>query len=143
MRYRLVAPARSAFPTLKERRVQGSGTVTYVFTLTMPVPNYESRQVRIEFRQWLHAAPRVLVDGPTDSPHRYRDQGARSLCLWYPQDGPERRWVPEDGLLHLIGMIESHLFKEAYWREHGEWLGEEGPHDDPVDLAAGAERKDA
>jgi len=46
--------------------------------------------------------------------------------------------VPEDGLLVLFGMIAEHLFKEAWWREHGEWLGEEYPHgeltedDDPT-----------
>lgn len=35
---------------------------------------------------------------------------------------------PEDGLLVLFGMIAEHLFKEAWWREHHEWLGEEYPH---------------
>ena len=27
-------------------------------------------------------------------------------------------------------MIAEHLFKEAWWREHDEWLGEEYPHDE-------------
>jgi hypothetical protein len=34
--------------------------------------------------------------------------------------------------LVLFGMIAEHLFKEAWWREHGEWLGEEYPHDEPA-----------
>lgn len=127
-RYRSVVPARELFPGLRERRVQRRHAVTYVFTVTVPVPNYEARQVRIEFHQRLHGSPRVFADGPTESPHRYRHESARSLCLWYPSDGPDRRWLPEDGLAQLIGMIETHLFKEAYWRETGEWLGDEGPH---------------
>jgi hypothetical protein len=35
--------------------------------------------------------------------------------------------VPEDGLLVLFGMLAEHLFEEAWWREHHEWLGEEYP----------------
>lgn len=131
-RYRSVAPAKVLFPTLRERRVQRRRSVSYVFTVTVPVPNYEERHVRIEFRQWLHGSPKVFVDGPIDSPHRYRREGDRSLCLWYPGDEPDRRWLPEDGLAQLIGMIATHLFKEAYWRETGEWLGEEGPHCEPT-----------
>ncbi len=50
------------------------------------------------------------------------------MCIWYPGDGEDQRWVPEDGLLALLGMTAVHLFKEAYWRETGEWLGEEAPH---------------
>jgi hypothetical protein len=30
--------------------------------------------------------------------------------------------------LVLIGMIAEHLLKEAWWRERGEWIGEEYPH---------------
>jgi hypothetical protein len=38
--------------------------------------------------------------------------------------------LPDDGLLALFGMILVHLFKEAYWRENGQWLGDEFPHDE-------------
>jgi hypothetical protein len=38
--------------------------------------------------------------------------------------------VPEDGLLALFGMAAMHLFKEAWWRETGRWLGQEYPHDE-------------
>jgi hypothetical protein len=36
--------------------------------------------------------------------------------------------VPTDGLLALIEMTRVHLFKEAWYRETGEWLGEEVSH---------------
>jgi hypothetical protein len=28
----------------------------------------------------------------------------------------------------LLDAIAIHLFKEAWWREHREWLGPEAPH---------------
>lgn len=66
----------------------------------------------------------MYADGPT-SPHRYKDGG---LCIWHPSDAVEYRWVFEDGLLQLLGHIAAHLFREAWWRETGEWLGPEAPH---------------
>ena len=79
------------------------------------------------------ALTRVYADGPTDSPHRYsphpKDPLRRSsLCIWYPDDPDELRWVPKDGLLSLIEMTRVHLFKESHCRETGEWLGEEVSH---------------
>ena len=50
------------------------------------------------------------------------------MCIWHPKDPPTRRWVPDDGLLALFGMATEHLFKESWWREHHQWLGEEYPH---------------
>ena len=35
--------------------------------------------------------------------------------------------MPADGLLTLIELTRVHLFKEAYYRETGEWLGAEVP----------------
>lgn len=72
----------------------------------------------------------MVADGPDDSPHRYRPEGRRSkLCIWHPSDETDRIWVPHDGLLSLFGMAAVHLFKEAWWREHGVWIGDEYPHD--------------
>jgi hypothetical protein len=48
--------------------------------------------------------------------------------MWHPHDPPEKRWTPEDGLLQLVLHIHVHLFKEAWWRETGEWLGNQAPH---------------
>lgn len=142
-RYLLVAPAKAAFPSLREKRSQGSNGVTYVFTASIEVPTYESRRVRIEFRPRRHSVPTVFADGPTDSPHRYRSESDRSLCIWYPSDDASRRWEPYDGLLQLLGLVAVHLFKEAYWREHPEWLGDEAPHGEVAVREDQAERKAA
>jgi hypothetical protein len=87
------------------------------------------------------ALTRVYADGPTESPHRYaphpKDPLHRpSLCIWYPDDPPEQRWVSSDGLLSLIEMTRVHLFKESYYRDTGEWLGEEVPHHQPLESKA-------
>jgi len=84
--------------------------------------------VRIEFRlEDGGRYPRVTVDGPSDSPHRYHADGGH-LCMWYPKDPASRRWCFDDGLLALIGHIQIHLIKEHLWREVGDWPGEEAPH---------------
>jgi hypothetical protein len=90
----------------------------------MEVPYYEPRNVEIRFENWSRT-PKVFVDGPDDSPHRYTDG---SLCMWHPHDPPEQRWVFSDGLLALLNYVQAHLFREAWWRETGEWLGAEAPH---------------
>lgn len=75
----------------------------------------------------------MYADGPTEWPHRYsphhKDPLQRpSLCIWYPDDPSEQRWVSSDGLLTLIEITRVHLFKEAWYRDTGEWLGEEVSH---------------
>lgn len=112
------------FPGL---RVPGAGGSARVYKVGMDVPHYEPRRVEIRFENWSRT-PKVFVDGPTDSPHRYPDG---SLCMWYPEDLPEERWVFTDGLLTLLNYIQSHLFREAWWREKSEWLGPEAPHSPP------------
>ena len=89
------------------------------------MPFYESRDVEIQFKDWSRS-PRIVVDGPS-SPHRYKTNGD-SLCIWHPQDPADQRWVFEDSLLALLNHIQAHLFREAWWRETGEWLGPEAPH---------------
>jgi len=37
-------------------------------------------------------------------------------------------------------MVAAHLFEEAYWRETGEWLGDEAPHPPDEDDRADALR---
>ena len=88
------------------------------------MPFYEPRNVEIRFNG-RSRNPTIRVDGPS-SPHRYDNNGA--LCIWYPHDPPESRWVFDDGLLTLLNHIQGHLFREAWWRETGEWLGPEAPH---------------
>ena len=97
-----------------------------VYRVAMDVPHYEPRRVEIRFEDW-RRRPRVFVDGPS-SPHRYRRNGEEWLCMWHPDDPPEQRWVFKDGLLALLNQIQAHLFREAWWRETGEWPGLEAPH---------------
>lgn len=96
-----------------------------VYRVTVDVPQYGKRTVEIRFPAHHARHPTIFVDGPTESPHRFGDN---SLCIWWNRDEPEQRWVFEDGLAELIGHVIVHLFKEAWWRETGEWLGEEAPH---------------
>lgn len=100
----------------------------HVYAATVTVPGYPPRVVTAEFDRRVAGHPEVYADGATTSPHRYPGRGRTHLCLWYPSDPPERRWVPEDGLLRLFGMVQTHLFKEGWWRETGEWVGDEAPH---------------
>ena len=74
----------------------------------------------------------MYADGPTDSPHRYAERGRTKLCLWLPGDTRSDVGSVDDGLLALFGIAAHHLFKETWWRETGEWLGEEAPHDDDI-----------
>lgn len=86
------------------------------------VPHYEDRVLMIFFSD--HGVS-AFADGPP-SPHRYADG---SLCMWFPGDPFNRRWSIDDGLVNLLYLVRNHLFREAYWREHGEWLGDERAHD--------------
>lgn len=84
--------------------------------------------MEIRFEKTTPYSPRIYVDGP-GSPHRYPDDN--SLCIWYPRDPPESRWVFRDRLLALVNHIQAHLFREAWWRETDEWLGPQAPHGPP------------
>lgn len=117
--------ARLAYP-----RLTWSAKGTHLeYQIRVPVPQYGYRELRIEVRgRTLPSDVWVYADAPGDSLHRYPD-GA--LCMWYPPDPPERRWLPSDGLVTLIDLAIAHLFREAWWRETGYWSGEEAPHDVP------------
>ena len=102
------------------------------YTATVTVPFYEAREVTF-FLLPDEREPKVLVDGPSSSPHRYPDG---SLCMWHPSDPAAHRWRPEDGLLDLLDATVDHLFREAWWREHDEWLGPEAPHEPSAERKA-------
>jgi hypothetical protein len=116
---RMQAELKARHPRIEKRKLWN--TLTYV--LDLEVPCYETRRVTIIFGA-RHAAAgvRVFADGPTRSRHRYEDG---SLRMWRPDDPPELKWVPDSGLADLIEMTRRHLFREAYWRETGMWLGPE------------------
>lgn len=124
-RIRFEHHARQAYGQLHGSKVGGSPQEV-VYKLTVEVPEYEKRRVEIRFYNGSRpGVPRITVDGPEESPHRYSDG---TLCIWEPEDDDSRRWVAHDGLLALIAAIGQHLFREAWWREHGEWLGPEVIH---------------
>ncbi len=96
-RLRFEGDARRHVVGLHVPRRTRHGGVRYRWSVTPP--GCERRQVRIDFPITSSRHPRVYVDGPTDSPHRYDDG---SLCMWYPRDPLERRWVFDDGLMALL-----------------------------------------
>lgn len=109
-----------------------------VYDLLLDVPGYdEQRRIRIEFRAAMTIHPQVFADGPDDSPHRYADG---SLCMWFPDDPPARRWTPDDGLAALVDCIRVHLFQEADARHGRPWPGDEAPHRSPRRLMRGVRR---
>lgn len=131
-RARIEATARQVVTDFRARRRQTRSGPFLTYQGQVEVPGYKARTVTIEFDYKLPAHPCVFADGPSGpeaSPHRYPWRRRTALCIWHPSDPPERRWVPNDGLLALFGMAAEHLFKEAWWRETREWLGEEYPHE--------------
>ena len=108
--------------------------------MTINVPHYEARCVEIIFRKDSPKIPRVSVDGPAESKHRFP---SGDLCMWYSEDPARNQWVFSDGLVDLLGYIAIHLFREAWWRETGEWLGPELIHSNISSVSAeqnGAQR---
>lgn len=123
-RGRMEASIRPRYPGIKIHKSEKR----LFYELELDLEVYEPRRVRIVFKAKEPAScVEVFADGPTESPHRY---GERRLCMWYPADPPELRWLPEHRLVGLIEMARLHLFREEYWRrtggwDGGEWLGPE------------------
>ena len=128
-RLRFERGVRTAYPAINASATGRGTKATVIYTLSVDVPEYEDRRVRISLANWTTpGAPVITVDGACGSPHRYNDH---ELCIWLPDDPAEQRWVADDGLLALIDHTRVHLFKEAYWRETGLWPGPEAPHAAP------------
>ena len=128
-RMRLLRELRREFPDVDARATGRGMDFDIVIRLTVPVPDHDARRVTIRVCNGPRPYyPRVTADGPSDSPHRYRDN---TLCMWHPDDPDEERWVPADGLLALTRHVQVHLFKEAWYRQSGEWIGEEASHRTP------------
>lgn len=117
---------RRTYPEVRRRFVKAGANAGLLYSGTVEFPGYPSRHVLLCFPKGLTAeSVRIFVDGPDESPHRF-NTGA--LCVWFADDPPEKRWVLRDGLVTLLDLVVLHLFKEAYWRETDEWLGDEAPH---------------
>ena len=108
------------FPGLSSATFTSGHNAGRRYRVTVTVPHYEARHVQILFRKDSPRIPRVSVDGPVGSKHRFP---SGELCMWYQGDPIENQWVFEDGLVVLLGHITIHLFREAWWRETGEWPG--------------------
>jgi hypothetical protein len=143
LRLRFERAAYSAYPALRRSTTGHRKYARVIYRVLVPVCDYEPRTIELHFRPTTPepALTRVYADGPAESPHRYaphyKDPLRRpSLCIWYPDDPPDLRWVPSDQLVTLIEMTRVHLFKEAFYRETGEWLGEEVAHNQPPNAKA-------
>jgi hypothetical protein len=78
----------------------------------------------------------ICIDGPTGKEASEHRIGDLALCLYYPQDPPERRWKPSDGLLRLFDLGRRHLLGEDIYRKTGRWPIEEAPHGESEPAAA-------
>ncbi len=128
-RVRFERGARRLHPGLRAGPTRGTNRGGFRYVATIDVPYYQPREITIVFPP-ASSNPVVLADGPTDSLHRY-DDGA--LCMWHPGDPASMRWCFDHGLLDLLDAVRNHLFREAWWREHGEWLGPEVSHLPSID----------
>ncbi len=117
--------AKRHFPTLRGVIRTSGSKAGRIYKAAIDVPHYEQRHVKIFFPKDAPTFAKITADGPIDSPHRY---DTHQLCIWYLDDPDENRWVFKDGLPILLGLIAAHLFREAWWRETGEWLGPEAGH---------------
>lgn len=127
-RMRFERGVRRTFPALQIEVTGRTFKHQLIYRLTVPVPGYEPRRLTIRVPNSYRPWPKVFADGSAESPHRYSDE---SLCMWHPKDPPDQTWQPEEGLLTLIRYAQEHLYREAYWRERGLWIGEQAPHETP------------
>ncbi len=123
---------KDQYPSFEYANKRSGHHIWREYRLTIDVPEYEPRNVVIKMKPSRDSAPEVTVDGPISSPHRYEENNGE-LCMWYPGDSKECRWIFDDGLLHLLVLVELHLYRETWWREtgghdNGEWLGPEVTH---------------
>jgi len=109
------------------RRRLTRGGVEYAVPIVLG--HFDDRAATIRFGADAPTFVTVEVDGPTESKHRYPDG---HLCMWHPDDPETNRWLFRDGLGALIDHVALHLYREAHWRETGEWLGPEAPHSPKV-----------
>jgi len=56
---------------------------------------------------------------------------SRSLCLFWDNDDPALRWLPEDGFDEYVTAVRRHLIFEEVWRRDGRWPCEDTPHGPP------------
>lgn len=124
--------ARRVYADVGGRLGRHGGLEGFIYRLTVDVPTYERRKLTIVFPRRYPRSPRIFADGPIVNRHRFDDG---SLCMWYWRDPPDLRWTFDQGLLDLVNHAILHLFKEAWFLDTGEWLGDEIIHDPKEDAA--------
>jgi hypothetical protein len=117
--------ARRVYPQLKGATGRHREIYGFAYRVTVEIPTYGTRTLTIIFPRRAPRNPRVFSDGPFLGRHRFDDG---SLCMWYGRDPSHQRWVFDDGLHKLIDHAILHLFKEAWFIDTGEWLGDEIIH---------------
>ncbi len=133
-RLRLERDAKEAFPDLVGGATAPWPDGEIVYRVTVHVADYGPQSVRVHFPNLTKILlPSVFLDQDLASPHRYR---GGSLCIWDPDDVAERKWHPGEGLKVLLEMVAVHLFKEGWWRETGEWLGDQHVNEPDKERAA-------
>jgi hypothetical protein len=125
LRLRFVAELRATGVPVRQVRPSRPHRGGFAVQCTVTPPGITPRQVTIVFALGSPEVPPVFVDGPGASPHRY---AAGELCMWWPFDGPDQRWIRRDGAAALLGHVVAHLVREEWWRRTGEWAGDEAPH---------------
>lgn len=100
-----------------------------IYRIPIVVPVYdESRTLTITMGASAHPSarpPLVLIDGPVCRRHRFPDTGG--LCMWWCEDPDDERWVPDDGLLALVGHAIDHAYCEVHCQQGHPWPKPEAP----------------
>lgn len=95
------------------------------YRVPIDVPEFDDRrELRIVLPADPRRPPQVFVNGPPCHRHRYPDE---SLCMWWPDDGAEHRWVTDDGLYALIELAVEHVYCETLCRHGESWPKPEAP----------------
>lgn len=91
VRLRFERGVREAFPSINVSSTGRGMKAKIVYTLTVDVPEYPPRRVRITLPNWsTPSVASVTADGPTESPHRC---STYELCIWHPNAPPDERWT--------------------------------------------------
>lgn len=115
---------------IKKQKVTWNGTVKIV----TPEGKFINYDLRIECRNnYPNEAPRCYIkeEFPTSGkwrpPHLYNDG---SLCLFYPEDEPSRRWTKKEQLSTIVTWCCEWLHVYEYWKRTGgqRWLGRKVTH---------------
>jgi hypothetical protein len=117
---------RKIDPGARYLRPRKGSKNSFGIAVAMNPAGVPTRHITIYFPKYAPGFPRVYVDGPDDSPHRYLPD--RHLCMWHPGDPPEARWKPADGPGALLGHVAAHLVKEEWYRRTEQWPGAEAEH---------------